>query len=98
MATEFVLMVKAILHIKEITLPFLALLIGPAAGGKTVPIESLRGRNHTYYTDNFNPHAMVSHMVTLPPNMKEGEQHMILRIKNKLVLAPNYSSICKTRR
>ena len=40
---------------------------------------------------------MVSHMVTLPPNMKEGEQHMILRIKNKLVLAPEFTPLFAKR-
>lgn len=96
-ATEFILAVKALLHIKEVTLPCLAFIIGPPAGGKTLPISSLRGRNHTYYTDDFNPHAMVSHIVTLPKNMEEGEQHMIIRIRNKLVLAPELAPLFAKR-
>ena len=90
---ELTLSVKAILHIKEITLPFICIVLGPPSGNKTIPIESLRGKNHTFYTDGFNAHAVISHVATLPKGMKEGDQHMLLKMKNKLVLAPELAPI-----
>ena len=86
-ALEFILSVKAIVHIKEITLPYIGIILGPPSGIKTLILELLRGRNRTFYSDNFNPKAMVSHAI-LPPWMNEGDQHMLLKMKNNIVLAP----------
>lgn len=96
-AIEFVLSVKAILHIKEITLPYLGIILGPPAGVKTIVLTLLNGRPHTFFTDKFNPHAMVSHVATLPMGMKEGDQHMLNKMKNKIVLAPELASILSGR-
>ena len=47
-AIEYILSVKAILHIKEITLPYIGIILGPPSGYKTVPLELLRNRNRTF--------------------------------------------------
>ena len=91
-ALEFILSVKAILHIKEITLPYIGIILGPPSGIKTLILELLRGRNRTFYSDNFNPRAMVSHAI-LPPGMNEGDQHMLLKMKNNIVLAPELATL-----
>ena len=59
-ALEFILSVKAILHIKEITLPYIGIILGPPSGIKTLILELLRGRNRTFYSDNFNPRASIA--------------------------------------
>ena len=95
-AIEFVLSVKAILHIKEITLPYIGIILGPPAGVKTVPLELLNGRPYTFFTDKFNPRAMVSHVI-LPKGMEEGEQHMLNKMKNTIVLASELASLFSGR-
>lgn len=95
-AIEFILSVKAILHIKEITLPYIGIILGPPSGVKTVVLKVLRDRPYTFFTDKFNPPAMVSHAI-LPPGMKEGEQHMLNKMKNKLVLAPELAPLFAKR-
>ena len=93
---EFILSVKAILHIKEITLPYIGIILGPPAGVKTVPLKLLRERPHTFFSDKFNPAAMISHVI-LPIGMKEGEQHMLNKMKNNLVLAPELAPLFAKR-
>jgi hypothetical protein len=96
-AIEFILSIKAILHIKEITLPYIGIILGPPAGVKSVPLMLLNGRIHTFFTDDFNPRAMVSHIASLPPGMKEGDQHMLNKMKNKFVLAPELAPLFAKR-
>jgi hypothetical protein len=96
-AIEFILSVKAILHIKEITLPYIGIILGPPAGVKTVPLELLKNRVHTFFTDRFNPQAMVSHVITLPRGLKEGDQHMLNKMKNHVVLAPELATLFSGR-
>jgi IclR-like helix-turn-helix domain-containing protein len=93
---EFILSVKAILHIKEITLPYIGIILGPPSSVKTLVLKLLRGRPYTFFTDHFNPHAMVSHAI-LPIWMKEGEQHMLNKMKNSVVLAPELASLFSGR-
>lgn len=88
---------KAILHIKEITLPYIGIILGPPAGVKTVALRLLNGRNYTFFTDRFNPRAMVSHVAKLPAGMKEGDQHMLNRMKNSLVISPELASLLSGR-
>ena len=94
---EHVLSVKAILHIKEITLPYIGIILGPPSGVKTVALKLLRDRPYTFFTDKFNPASMVSHVATLPPGMKEGDQHMLNKMKNSVVLAPELASLFSGR-
>jgi hypothetical protein len=85
---EFVLSVKALLHIEEVTLPFLGIVIAPSGAWKSVLIMALRNRINTFYTDGFGTHALISHTISLPKNMKEGDQHMLNKMRDKLVLMP----------
>lgn len=55
---EFALSVKTILNIKDCTLPFPGIILGPASSLKTVIIELFRGYKHTFYTDNFSPNHL----------------------------------------
>ena len=94
---EFILSLKAILHIKEITLPYIGIILGPASGVKSVALKLLRDRPYTFFTDKFNPAAMVSHVATLPSGMKEGDQHMLNKMKNCVVLAPELATLFSGR-
>jgi transposase len=82
---EFVIAVRTILNIKNITLPFIGIILGPPSSLKSQAIDMPKHARYTFSTDNFSPKAFVSHN----SNMKEEElQEMDLlpKIKNKLFL------------
>jgi hypothetical protein len=58
---EFDLSVKAILHVKDITLPFAGIVLGKPSSLKTVGLEMFRKSTDVYYTDNFTAKSFVSH-------------------------------------
>jgi len=86
-ALEFALSVKFLLNIKDCNLPFAGILLGPASSLKTVSIELFRGRNNTFYTDNFSAKAFVSHNSAVSKD-KLKEVDMLPKIKNKFFLTP----------
>lgn len=86
-ALEFVLSVKTILNIKDCTLPFAGILLGPPSSLKTVGVELFRKWPQTYYTDNFSAKSFVSHSTAVTKEQLE-EIDMLPKIKNKLFLTP----------
>jgi hypothetical protein len=89
---EFELSVNKILNIKDCTLPFAGILLGPPSSLKTVGIELFRKVKNTFYTDNFSARAIVSHSTTV--QKKELEKiDMLPRMKNKFFLTPELSPI-----
>src|SRR5690606_14341907 len=58
---EFALSIKLILNIKNCSLPFSGIILGPPSSFKTAVIELLRGYPNTFYTDSFSPKSFVSH-------------------------------------
>ena len=100
---EFVLSILAILKIEEITLPFIGIILGPPSGIKTLILELLRKdakgkkRRNTFFTHNFNAHSIISHASALPRNAPEGSQHMLLKMKNNIVLTPELAPIFTKR-
>jgi hypothetical protein len=58
---EFVLSVTRILHVKDITLPWMGIILGKPSSYKTFAIELLRGTPNTLYTDSFTAKSFVSH-------------------------------------
>ena len=58
--------VKSILNIKDCTLPFAGIILGPPSSSKTVGIEMFRGTANTFYTDSFSAKSFVSHNTSVP--------------------------------
>ncbi len=87
---EFALSVRSILRIKNITLPFAGIILGPPSSLKTAAIELFRNTKDTYYTDNFSAKSFVSHNTPVPrEELKEID--LLPKIKNKLFLTPELS-------
>lgn len=84
---DFVLSIKSILNIKDCSLPFAGIILGPPSSLKTTVIELFRGWPQTYYTDNFSPKSFVSHS-TAVSREQLAEIDMLPKIKNKLFLTP----------
>ncbi len=89
---EFELSVKAILNIKDCTLPFAGILLGAPSSLKTVGIELFRKNKNTFYTDNFSARAFVSHSTTVKKDELKNID-MLPRMKNKFFLTPELSPI-----
>lgn len=82
---EFAISVKSILNIKNITLPFIGIILGPPSSLKSVAVDMPKHARDTFPTDSFSPKAFVSHN----SNMREEqlqEMDMLPKIKNKLFL------------
>lgn len=87
---EFAFSVKSILNIKDCSLPFGGIILGPPSSMKTVAIELFRDIKYTHYTDSFSAKSFVSHNTSV----KREELHeidMLPKIKNKLFLTPELS-------
>jgi hypothetical protein len=87
---EFALSVRSILRIKNITLPFAGIILGPPSSLKTAAIELFRNTKDTYYTDNFSAKSFVSHNTSVPRE-KLTEIDLLPKIKDKLFLTPELS-------
>lgn len=87
---EIELAVKSILNVKDISLPFACILLGPPSSSKTVGIELLRDTPNTFYTDSFSAKSFVSHNTSVPRD-KLQEIDLLPKIKNNLFLSPELS-------
>jgi len=92
MPLEFGLSINKILNIKDCTLPFAGILLGPPSSLKTVGIELFRKVKNTFYTDNFSARAFVSHSTTVQKKDLD-KIDMLPRMKNKFFLTPELSPI-----
>jgi hypothetical protein len=93
---EFSLSIKSILNIKDCTLPFAGIILGPPSSLKTTTIELFRGWLQTYYTDNFSPRSFVSHSTAVTREQLV-EIDMLPKIKNKLFLTPELAPIFSSK-
>lgn len=87
---EFELSVQKILNIRDCTLPFAGIVLGPPSSLKTVGIDLFRKWPNTYYTDSFSAKSFVSHSTAVKREELE-KIDMLPKIKNKLLLTPELS-------
>jgi hypothetical protein len=91
-AVEFALSVRNILHVKDITLPFAGIILGPPSSSKTLVLEMLRQSANTFYTDSFTPKSFVSHNTAASLEQLQ-KIDMLPKIKDKLFVAPEMAPI-----
>jgi hypothetical protein len=89
---EFALSVKNILHIKDITLPFIGIVLGPPSSSKTLVLEMLRGIRTTFYTDSFTPKSFVSHNTSVKEKQLQ-QIDMLPKLKNKVFITPELAPV-----
>ncbi|HEY9388009.1 MAG TPA: hypothetical protein VIP70_13290 [Nitrososphaeraceae archaeon] len=94
---EFVLSIKYILNIAEITLPFAGIVLGAPSTLKTVSLIMLNKWPQTFYTDHFTSKSLVSHSTAVMSKEELTEIDMLPRWKNKLVLLPELAPIFTAR-
>lgn len=93
---EFALSVKSILNIKGCSLPFAGILLGPASSQKTLIIECFRDSKNTFYTDNFTPKSLVSH-ISGKTEEQLRKSDLLPKFKNKFVMDPELAPIFAAR-
>ena len=89
---DFILSIKTILNIEDITLPFMGIVFAVPSSMKTQVIEILRKWIYSYFTDKFTSKSFVSHSATVAKE-KLSEVDMLPRIKNKILLTPELSPL-----
>jgi hypothetical protein len=89
---DFILSIKTILNIEDITLPFMGIVFAVPSSMKTQVIELLRKWIYSYFTDKFTAKSFVSHSATVAKD-KLAEVDMLPRIKNKILLTPELSPL-----
>jgi hypothetical protein len=82
---DFVLSLKTILNIGDITLPFMGIVFAAPSSMKTQIIELFEKWIYSYYTDKFTAKSFVSHSATVAKE-KLKEVDLLPRIKNKILL------------
>jgi hypothetical protein len=90
---EFELSVLRILNIHRCTLPFIGIILGRPAGGKTQVISLLRKWPYAYYTDIFTAKSFVSHSTAVKQVSELMSIDMLPRIKNKAFCTPEWAPI-----
>jgi hypothetical protein len=89
---DFILSIKTILNIEDITLPFMGIVFAVPSSMKTKVIEILRKWPYSYFTDKFTPKSFVSHSATVAPG-KLKDVDLLPRIKDKILLTPELSPL-----
>jgi DNA-binding transcriptional ArsR family regulator len=93
---EFTISIKCILNIKEITIPFIGIVLGPPSSLKSVTVDMPKHARDTYATDNFSPKAFVSHNSNLSEEELQ-EQDMLPKMKNKMFLTSELAPLFTTK-
>ena len=87
---EFAISIKTILNIKNCTLPFAGILLGPPSSLKTVIVELFRKSKNSYYTDDFSPKSLISHYAGIKEEQLK-KIDMLPKFKDKLFLCSELS-------
>ena len=90
---DFILSIKTILNIYDITLPFLGIVFAAPSSMKTQIIEIFEKWIYSYYTDKFTAKSFVSHSATVPKEKLTSEVDLLPRIKDKVLLTPELSPL-----
>jgi hypothetical protein len=93
---ELCLALKGILHIKNNTLPFQCIVLGPPSSNKTTILELFRKHHRTYYTDSLGPHAFVSHNTSYAEDQLQ-QVDIVPKMKDNLVLVSEMAPIFTTK-
>jgi len=89
---DFALSINNILHVADITLPFMGIVLAAPSSMKTQVFEMFRKVGYTYFTDKFTAKSFVSHSANVAKD-KLQEIDMLPRIKDKFLLTPELSPL-----
>lgn len=93
---EFAISIKCILNIRNISLPFIGIILGPPSSLKSVAVDMLKYARDTFSTDNFSPKAFVSHNSNMTEEELQ-ENDLLPKMKNKLFLVSELALLFGTK-
>jgi hypothetical protein len=93
---EFAVAVRSILHIKNISLPFIAVLLGPPSSNKSLAVDAFEGARYVFATDDFSAKAFVSHNSGVSDE-ELAKIDLLPKISNKMFLVPELSPLFTTK-
>ena len=96
LALEFAISIRTILNIKNISLPFIGIVLGPPSSLKSISVDMMKNSRETFTTDNFSPKSLVSHN----SNMTEEElqqNDLLPKMKNKMFLVSELAPLFGTK-
>lgn len=93
---DMTLAVRAILEIKENTLPFMVVILGPPSSGKTTVLELMEALPNTYSIDVFTPRSLQSHYASKRKDDLEKDD-LLPKIKDKNFLTPELAPLFSVR-
>src|SRR5215204_164649 len=93
---EFAISVRAILHIRNINLPFIAVVLGPPSSFKSVAVDMFEGARYAFPTDDFSAKAFVSHNSGVSDEQL-AKIDLLPKIVNKMFLVPELSPLFTTK-
>jgi len=92
---EFIMTGKGMLHIRDITLPFIGVILGNPSTYKTLAIGMLRHWCNTYYVDKISPKSFVSH-ANVGSEEELQDIDLVQQMRDTLLLIPELSPIFMT--
>ncbi len=93
---EMCLAVRSILLIKDISLPFMLVLLGQPSSGKSTEISFVDFPDDSYSVDSFTPKAMLSHMASKSEE-ELAKIDMLGKIDGKVFLTSDLAPIFSVR-
>jgi DNA-binding transcriptional ArsR family regulator len=93
---EFMISIKCILNVRNITLPVIGIILGPPSSLKSVAVNMPKGARDTFTVDSFSPKSFVSHNSNLSEKQLQ-EIDLLPKIKNKLFMVPELSPLFTSR-
>src|SRR5687767_4036286 len=82
---EFSISIKCILNIRNISLPFIGIILGPPSSLKSVAVDMLKEARDTFATDNFSPKSLVSHNSNMTEEELQ-ENDLLPKMKDNMFL------------
>jgi DNA-binding transcriptional ArsR family regulator len=93
---EFAISVRSILHVKNIDLPFIAVILGPPSSNKSLAVDMFEGARYIFATDDFSAKSFVSHNSGVS-NEELAKIDLLPKIVNKMFLVPELSPLFTTK-
>jgi predicted transcriptional regulator len=84
---KFVLVVRTVLDVDDISIPFTGLILGPPGSSKSAALVMLKNLPQIIFTDHFTPPALVSHNASVSREQLE-KNDLLPRIRNRCLLTP----------
>ena len=93
---EFTISIKCILNIRNISLPFIGIILGLPSSLKSVAVDMPKEVRDTFTTDNFSPKSLVSHNSNMTEEELQ-ENDLLPKMKDNMFLVSELAPLFGTK-